>query len=87
MISSGPILSGSVLTDKYAGRDRITHTCRCVFALAHKSHLSSLFTQIVLMCLLVVNVTSDSSQRNTGLIKALADRRLALSANVLVAGY
>lgn len=46
-----------------------------------------LFTQLFLMCLLLVNVTSDSDQGNCGLIKSLADRRLALSASVVVAGY
>lgn len=39
------------------------------------------------MCLLLVSVTSNSSQGNSGLIKSLTDRRLALSASVVVAGY
>lgn len=46
-----------------------------------------LFAQLILMCLLLVNVMSDSSQGNTALIKSLADRRLALSASVVVASY
>lgn len=39
------------------------------------------------MCLLLVSMTSNSSQGNSGLIKSLADRRLALSVSVVVAGY
>ena len=32
-------------------------------------------------------MTSDSGQGTTGLIKSLADRRLALSTSVVVQGY
>ncbi len=46
-----------------------------------------LFKQLLLLCLLLVSVKSDSSQRNAGLLKSLSDRRLALSAGVVVAGY
>lgn len=56
-----------------------THLGRCVCALACKSFTNLLCTELCLMCLVLVNVTADASQGNSGQIKALTDRTLAVS--------